>query len=105
VIPSPSVCQVAFSTTDLERTHAWYREPFGFLPSGGTRIVRGPLLFRQVVGARSAEELRKSWIRMPPGPPGDLTDLHRQGDHRVAALGPSSSRWSARAWPSALAVV
>jgi hypothetical protein len=46
VVPSPSVCQVAFSATDLERTHAWYRALFGFLPSGGTRIVRGPLFSR-----------------------------------------------------------
>jgi hypothetical protein len=48
VIPSPSVCQVAFSATDAERTHAWYRELFGFLPSGGTRIVRDPLFFRML---------------------------------------------------------
>jgi len=39
MLPVPSVCQVAFSATDLERTHAWYREIFGFLPSGGTRRV------------------------------------------------------------------
>jgi len=48
MLPVPSVCQVAFSATDLERTHAWYREIFGFLPSGGTRIVRGPLFSRRV---------------------------------------------------------
>jgi catechol 2,3-dioxygenase-like lactoylglutathione lyase family enzyme/uncharacterized protein YndB with AHSA1/START domain len=40
------LCQVAFSVTDLRRTHAWYRDMFGFLPSGGTRLFRGPLTSR-----------------------------------------------------------
>lgn len=38
----PVLCQVAFSVTDLKRTHQWYRDVFGFLPSGGTLLFRGP---------------------------------------------------------------
>lgn len=37
------LCQIAFSVTDLRRTHAWYRKMFGFVPSGGTRLFRGYL--------------------------------------------------------------
>ena len=48
MVPFPSLCQAAFGATDLERTHGWYRALFGFLPSGGTRIVRGPLFSRMV---------------------------------------------------------
>lgn len=45
-VGAPPLCQVAFSVTDLRRTHAWYRELFGFLPGGGTRLFRGPLASR-----------------------------------------------------------
>jgi len=40
------LCQVAFSVTDLARTYRWYRDLFGYLPSGGTRLFRGPLASR-----------------------------------------------------------
>jgi catechol 2,3-dioxygenase-like lactoylglutathione lyase family enzyme len=38
----PHLCQIAFSVTDLERTHAFYRDGLGFLPAGGTESFRGP---------------------------------------------------------------
>jgi catechol 2,3-dioxygenase-like lactoylglutathione lyase family enzyme len=40
------LCQIALSVRDLQRTHAWYRQVFGFLPAGGTRLFRGPLTSR-----------------------------------------------------------
>jgi short-subunit dehydrogenase/catechol 2,3-dioxygenase-like lactoylglutathione lyase family enzyme len=40
---APSLCQVAFSVTDLRRTHAWYSEVLGFAPAGGTSLFAGPL--------------------------------------------------------------
>ena len=40
VNPAP-LCQVAFSVTDLDRTHLWYQNTLGFLPSGGTWLFRG----------------------------------------------------------------
>ena len=40
---APPLCQVAFSVTDLRRTHTWYRDVFGFLPAGRTSLNRGPL--------------------------------------------------------------
>ena len=40
VRPAP-LCQVAFSVTDLDRTHLWYQRTLGFLPSGGTWLFRG----------------------------------------------------------------
>lgn len=43
---APPLCQVAFSVTDLRRTHTWYRDVFGFLPAGCTRLNRGPLASR-----------------------------------------------------------
>jgi len=42
----PPLCQIAFSVIDLERTHRWYQDVLGFLPSGGTRLFRGPLASR-----------------------------------------------------------
>ncbi len=42
----PPLCQIAFSVTDLKRTHRWYQDVLGFLPSGGTRLFRGPLASR-----------------------------------------------------------
>jgi len=45
-VDAPPLCQVAFSVTDLRRTHAWYRDVFGFLPAGGTRLFRSPLASR-----------------------------------------------------------
>jgi catechol 2,3-dioxygenase-like lactoylglutathione lyase family enzyme len=41
----PPLCQIAFSVSDLRRTHRWY-QIFGFLPGGGTRLFRGPLASR-----------------------------------------------------------
>ena len=35
--------QIAMSVTDLRRTHAWYREVFGFIPAGGTSAFKGYL--------------------------------------------------------------
>ena len=58
MVASPSVCQVAFSTMDLETTYAWYRELLGFLPSGRTRIVRGPLFSRMVGLPKVATTIR-----------------------------------------------
>ena len=58
MLPVPSVRQVAFSATDLERTHAWYHEVLGFLPSGRTRIVRGPLFSRLVGLPKLATTIR-----------------------------------------------
>jgi short-subunit dehydrogenase len=37
---------VAFSVTDLRRTHGWYRETLGFAPAGGTSLFAGPLASR-----------------------------------------------------------
>lgn len=37
------LCQVAFSVTDLRRTHRWYQHMLGFLPSGGTPFFRGAI--------------------------------------------------------------
>jgi len=42
----PPLCQIAFSVTDLARTHRWYQDVFGFLPAGGTRLFRGPIASR-----------------------------------------------------------
>jgi catechol 2,3-dioxygenase-like lactoylglutathione lyase family enzyme len=56
--PVPAVCQIAFSAIDLERTHEWYRETLGFLPSGGTGIVRGPLFSRLVGLPKLATTIR-----------------------------------------------
>jgi catechol 2,3-dioxygenase-like lactoylglutathione lyase family enzyme len=36
-----TVCQVALSTLDLERTHAWYRRMFGLLQAAGPRHAEG----------------------------------------------------------------
>jgi hypothetical protein len=70
-----------------------------------TRASRGPpegglLLCRQVVRPRLVAQrkdpgllIRESWVRIPPGPPGDIIGLHRRVDHRVTAIGPSLSRW------------
>jgi catechol 2,3-dioxygenase-like lactoylglutathione lyase family enzyme len=58
MLPVPPVRQVAFSATDLERTHAWYHEVLGFLPSGRTRIVRGPLFSRLVGLPKLATTIR-----------------------------------------------
>jgi short-subunit dehydrogenase len=41
----PHICQVAFSALDAKGLRAWYRDAFGFLPSGGT-IFAGPLAKR-----------------------------------------------------------
>jgi catechol 2,3-dioxygenase-like lactoylglutathione lyase family enzyme len=43
VTTHPHLCQIAFSVTDLEATHAFYRDRLGFLPAGGTESFRGPL--------------------------------------------------------------
>jgi len=45
-IHSVGLCQIAFSVQNLQSTHAWYRQVFGFLPAGGTRLFRGPLTAR-----------------------------------------------------------
>lgn len=42
----PPLCQIAYSVTDLSRTHRWYRDTFGFVPAGGTRLFRGPIASR-----------------------------------------------------------
>lgn len=42
----PPLCQIAFSVTDLARTHRWYQDVFGFVPAGGTRLFRGPIASR-----------------------------------------------------------
>lgn len=46
MLAHPHLCQIAFSVTDLERTHRFYRDALGFVPSGGTRLFRGPLASR-----------------------------------------------------------
>ena len=33
---SQRLCQIAFSVSDLRRSHQWYQDLFGFVPSGGT---------------------------------------------------------------------
>jgi catechol 2,3-dioxygenase-like lactoylglutathione lyase family enzyme len=33
--------QIAFSVTDLVRTHRWYQDVFGYVPAGGTDMFRG----------------------------------------------------------------
>jgi catechol 2,3-dioxygenase-like lactoylglutathione lyase family enzyme len=40
---APSLCQIALSVEDLERSHEWYAEGLGLLPAGGQRIS-GPAL-------------------------------------------------------------
>lgn len=40
---SPYLCQVAFSVTNLKRTHGFYQQLFGFRPAGGTEDFRGPV--------------------------------------------------------------
>lgn len=54
IAPAP-LCQVSFSVTDLERTHRWYQDVFGFLDSGGTRLFRGPIAsaIQGIEGARA----------------------------------------------------
>jgi len=57
---APPLCQVAFSVTDLRRTRAWYRDVFGFVPAGGTRLFRGPLASRVQGLPRAASSCR--WL-------------------------------------------
>jgi catechol 2,3-dioxygenase-like lactoylglutathione lyase family enzyme len=45
--------QIAMSVTDLRRTHAWYREVFGFIPAGGTSAFKG-YLAEKVQGVKGA---------------------------------------------------
>jgi len=45
--------QIAMSVTDLRRTHAWYREVFGFVPAGGTSAFKG-YLAEKVQGVKGA---------------------------------------------------
>ena len=40
---TPHLAQIAFSVTDLTRTHSFYRELLGFEPAGGTESFRGRL--------------------------------------------------------------
>jgi hypothetical protein len=47
---------------DLETTHAWYRDLLGFLPSGRTRIVRGPL-FSRMVGLPKVATTIITWVQ------------------------------------------
>ncbi len=42
VIEPPSLCQFAYSVTNLDRTRGWYREMLGFVPSGGTNDFGNP---------------------------------------------------------------
>ena len=41
----PSLTQVAFSVTDLNRTCQWYKDVFGFQPGGSYKVRRGLLSF------------------------------------------------------------
>jgi NAD(P)-dependent dehydrogenase (short-subunit alcohol dehydrogenase family)/catechol 2,3-dioxygenase-like lactoylglutathione lyase family enzyme len=45
--------QIAMSVTDLRRTHAWYREVFGYLPAGGTSAFKG-YIAEKVQGVKGA---------------------------------------------------
>ena len=38
---SQRLCQIAFSVSDLRRSHQWYQDLFGFVPSGGTEAFKG----------------------------------------------------------------
>jgi len=40
------LCQIAFSVLDGRRATRWYRDAFGFVSAGGTRLFRGPLATR-----------------------------------------------------------
>jgi catechol 2,3-dioxygenase-like lactoylglutathione lyase family enzyme/uncharacterized protein YndB with AHSA1/START domain len=43
----PPLIQIAFSVVDLRRTERWFREGFGMLPAGGSRLMmRSPLARR-----------------------------------------------------------
>jgi catechol 2,3-dioxygenase-like lactoylglutathione lyase family enzyme len=42
VVDGMTVCQVAFSVLDLERTLSWYQDAFGFVASGGNTDQGGP---------------------------------------------------------------
>jgi NAD(P)-dependent dehydrogenase (short-subunit alcohol dehydrogenase family)/catechol 2,3-dioxygenase-like lactoylglutathione lyase family enzyme len=45
--------QIAMSVTDLRRTHAWYRQVFGFMPAGGTSAFKG-YLAEKIQGVKGA---------------------------------------------------
>ncbi len=38
---SQRLCQIAFSVSDLRRSHRWYQDLFGFIPAGGTEAFKG----------------------------------------------------------------
>lgn len=38
---SQRLCQIAFSVSDLRRSHQWYQDLFGFQPGGGTESFKG----------------------------------------------------------------
>lgn len=38
---SQRLCQIAFSVSDLRRSHQWYQDLFGFTPGGGTESFKG----------------------------------------------------------------
>ncbi len=48
--------QIALSVTDVQRTHRWYRDVFGFLPAGGTYTFTG-LLPSKVQGLPGASSV------------------------------------------------
>jgi catechol 2,3-dioxygenase-like lactoylglutathione lyase family enzyme/uncharacterized protein YndB with AHSA1/START domain len=50
----PSLNQIAFSVVDLRLTERWFRECFGLLPAGGSRIMMRGLLPSMVQGLPKA---------------------------------------------------
>jgi catechol 2,3-dioxygenase-like lactoylglutathione lyase family enzyme/uncharacterized protein YndB with AHSA1/START domain len=40
-VANPTLNQIAFSVTDLRRTHQWYIDVFGFATAGGTEMFKG----------------------------------------------------------------
>jgi len=60
-IDSPSICQVAFSVINLDRTRGWYHDMLGFLPSGGTNNF-GNIFGSWVQGLPNVIDVRTKWM-------------------------------------------
>lgn len=59
-IDGPSICQVAYSVLNLDRTRIWYHDTLGFLPSGGTDSFGN--IFGSWVQGLPRVEVRTKWM-------------------------------------------
>ena len=50
----PPLNQIALSVVDLRRTERWFREGFGLLPAGGSRLMMRGALAARVQGLPGA---------------------------------------------------